>query len=706
MNFINRLFSIDITRKTYLVFIGLVIFVGSVIPLFFAVGTWTPKFNNLLLREQNLIVYLLMGLYIVYLFLHKLYKYDLSKKLFLSLIFLITLVALYFKFKYIFSYEQDFYSDFRTMWNYALNIYNNGFIYPNRPQTERPLAFLVPLVQLFGTSEYVFKISNVILIVCSSLILTYIISRTISKQAAILFFIILMCVPEIYFASLIPSHDIPGMFYLVVYLFIIFSLLGKLEKISQTKLFFYILLLSLVGLLLDIQRGTYTLTILVLVLSFVLYMFILRKNITKRMIVNILVITIIPFTIGQTSKTVLKQNNLLVNYENSIYGYAGKFRYQHTFSKGSFGDGAMFWNKYAKELYSDDIASLNYMSKSLMLSDTYYNIEERPQNFLLRSQRLYQLGTQGGFYYGRLKNISKLESQEIRKFNNTWNTIFVTLYITILLIATIYFIFSKDKKRKNIVYFPMIFISLATIALLLISENQPRYLFMGWFLWSVVIVWFVDDLFSKKEKNSDSKDKEYLFSSKGLISIVGIILVLYFLFRLAFSSSDYKLIDMSQWKDIGCNVKVSAEQCKKAIVPFTHSTKDKYYSTLIMQLPRYPKKNDFVTNTQEFKVDKTKLYTFSTYIMSPYFRGENKKGFFDVNILVNGVKTYTQQIANSKGYKYIKLENLKPNKEGKIVISLQIVSNVDYGTASWQKASKVYFKFGSLRENTKDQKKD
>lgn len=698
MNFINRLFSMDITRKTYLVFIGLVIFVGSVIPLVFAIGTWTPKFNNLLLREQNLIVYLLIGLYIVYLFLQKLYKHDLSKKLFLSLVFLITLVALYFKFKYIFSYEQDFYSDFRTMWNYALNIYNNGFIYPNRPQTERPLAFLVPLVQLFGTSEYVFKISNVVLIVCSSLILTYIISKTISKQAAILFLIILMCVPEIYFASLIPSHDIHGVFYLTIYIFVIFSLLSKLEKISKIKLFFYILLLTLIGLLLDIQRGTYTITILVLVLSFLLYMFISRENLTKRILVSILLITFIPFIIEQTSKTILKQNHFLVNYENNIYGYAGKFRYQHTFSKGSFGDGNIFWKKYAKELYPDDIKSLNFMSKSLMLSDAYYNIEERPQNYLLRSQRLYQLGTQGGFYYGRLKDVSKQEIREIQKFNKKWNTIFVTLYITILLFATIYFIFSKDKKRKNIVYFPIVFISLATIALLLISENQPRYLFMGWFLWSVVIVWFVDELFSKKEENTDSENKEYLFSSKGLISIVGIALVLYFLFRLMFSSSNYKLIDMSQWKNLECNEAISKEICEKAIVSFIHSTKEKYYSTLIMQLPLYPKKGNFVNNSKVFEVDKNKVYTFSTYVMSPYFRGEKISGFFDVNILINGVKVHTQHIANSKGYKYVKLENLKPNKDGQIRISLQIVSNVDYGVASWQKASRVYFKFSSLRE--------
>ena len=138
--------------------------------------------------------------------------------------------------------------------------------------------------------------------------------------------------------------------------------------------------------------------------------------------------------------------------------------------------------------------------------------------------------------------------------------------------------------------------SLATMALLLIGENQPRYLFMGWFLWSVVIVWFVDELFSKKDKNADSKDKEYLFSFKGLISLVGIALVLYFLFRLIFSSSDYKLIDMSQWKDIRCNEITSKDICAKAIVPFKHSLDDKYYSTLIMQLPKYPSKGDFVSN--------------------------------------------------------------------------------------------------------------
>jgi hypothetical protein len=156
---------------------------------------------------------------------------------------------------------------------------------------------------------------------------------------------------------------------------------------------------------------------------------------------------------------------------------------------------------------------------------------------------------------------------------------------------------------------------------------------------------------------------------------------------------------MNSWNQLECNTNIDSKICNKSIINFKQNIDDKSYSTLVMQLPRVPKLHDYIKNTKIFNVERDQKYIFSLYIMSPYKNENKKRNYFDVNIYIDKVKVKTLDIASSNKYKHIKLNNIKP-KSNKLRIDFEIVSNVNfYNNPSWQRASKVYFKFASIRKS-------
>ncbi len=178
------------------------------------------------------------------------------------------------------------------------------------------------------------------------------------------------------------------------------------------------------------------------------------------MITVLLTVLILPLALELSVKMVLKYNKILVNYENNKYGYFWGLTHPHTFSDGTFSRSNNTWHKYGDFLLKNNLDDLKYIKKALILSDIYYNIEERPSNYLMRSKRLYQIGTQGGFFYGRLKGLSRHEQGKVNRFNSRWNTLFVAIYLMLLLLSTVYFVFSKHIASKSIVYVSLIFMSI------------------------------------------------------------------------------------------------------------------------------------------------------------------------------------------------------------------------------------------------------
>ncbi len=678
-------------------FIALIIFIGTILPSFISLGKWLPKFNNILLKEQYFILICIASLYMIYKVIKKFYQLELTYKQFYWLLSILVVFFVIFKYIYVVSYNQNFSSDFRFMWDYALKTYDLGTLIPPRiPQEERPLVSLVPLVYIFGTSEMVFKLANLIFIISSAFMLSLMSAKLISKHAAILLFIIIMLVPEIYYASLIPTHDIAGTFYFILYLYLVYKFIINYSSKKKMRIFLYIVALTFVGLLLDIQRETFIILAVSLFITAIVFILNAKDKKEFKKIISVMVIVIItPFLLERISNSFLRQHSVLTSnkVKRNIFKHGRPIALANNFSNGDFKRAINLWKTYAEPL---DIKDLKYFKYALFFSDIYYNIGEKPTNYMDRASRLYMLGTQNWWYYSKLKHVSKQKQKQINIQNQRYNTIFNTIFIIFLLFASSYFLFSKADSSKKYIYFPLLLMSIYTMALLLVGEVQSRYLFIGWFFWSIVIAWFIDSVLGQKNEVDTENRNKMEWNAKGIIALVVISLVLYYLFKVIFSYSSYKLEDMSQWKNVECSQRIE-NICQKSIIHFKNTLDDKQYSTLKLQLPKYPKKDDFVKVSKVFQVIPSEKYLLSLYIMSPYFRKDGKSGFFDVNIYINDRLEKTLHIANSKDYEFIKIENLKPHGD-KIKISFEIKSHIDYDVASWQRASLVNFKFISLRK--------
>ena len=394
----------------------------------------------------------------------------------------------------------------------------------------------------------------------------------------------------------------------------------------------------------------------------------------------------------------MEKQDYLVSNKNSLkeYRFGSSVVYPQTFSNGKYGQGQIFYRNFILELNDED--DLMYFKNALVFSDIYYNIKERPKNYLQRSVRLYSLGTQGSFYYGRLKNVSDRERKEIIKNNCKYNTIFTTFFIILLFVSVTYFNFSKNNGSKKYIFFPLVFMSIFSMALLLIGENQPRYMFMGWFLWPIIIAWFINDLLINRDNIQNIEIGNLVWNEKGVFGLLVFFATFYFTFKILFINSEYRFKDMSTWERVECNVSIDIESGHGSILPFKDSFEDKQYSTLKLKLPERPKQGDYVRISKEFDVEPNERYIFSTYVMLPSYCNDGRCVSPDVNIYINRGLEKKLNIADRDKYRYVKIEDIYSRK-GKIRISFEMNYNIDCCVTSKQRESLVSFKFMSLRKS-------
>lgn len=671
----------------------MIIIIGTIAPIIAVLPTWLIQSQSLYI-DNKILLYLILGLlFIIFIFLlPKFYRIKLDNQQFKYIIGLLGIFFLVIKFLYVVAYEQTLMSDFLTMWDYAIDTYNaNAFIQPINPQTQRPLASLVPLVWVFGTSTLVFKIANIFFIIFASIIASHIMAKLTSYHSAILTFILISLVPEVYFASLIPTHDIPSVFYLFCYVLIAYRLLFSNREISLSSKIFYAILLICIGLVFDIQRGLFIILIATLILLYILQLF-LDKGVRKKLFLP-LVIIVIPIIGVISLKYILTNENILVKQENAkkIIKHGWSFIHPHTFSDGQYGTGVKFFTDFVIPLESEH--EIEYYKKAIKLSDIYYNISERPFNYALRAKTLYMLGIQDYFYYTNLKNITQEKQNKINSINSTWNTIFVPIFLLLLLISTIGILFISFVQRRTAVfiYFPLLFMSLISIGLLLMGENQPRYMFLGWFFWSMIISSFLNSIYSLQSSVQNIHVAvKYTEILKALLVFLVLGTLLFIIFRISFSSSEYRLLNMHSFSDIDISQQNLVEK-------FDNTLDDKQYSTLKLKLPIKYKQGDTVKISKVFHRESNHLYKFGVYLRSSFCsKSPCMSDMAKVHLYINDKLFKTVYLCEIREYIYIKTPiELKDDNEIKITFEIEALSD---SISQCKYIPTVDFKFASLRK--------
>lgn len=674
----------------------IVVILGLLLPFISSVSSFSNSLFNVF-KEEFYFTITLFGT--VYLLIKLISQSKISERGFLLSLTAITAVSFLARFIFALNYDQTLVSDFNTMWNRAIDIVENGWSSPYSPQTERPIAVFFPLVATFGSSAMVFKSFNVVAVTIQNILIALLCKKWFSNNAGIMAIFFLSLIPEFYFASLIPTHDIPGSLFLVIYIFVQFHFLDNYNLSGSFRKYALILLLCVSGLILEIQRNLFFLVCL----SSLVYLFIellLRFKESKGEIKlrQYIVVIIVPFVFVSLSKNLLIDNKILYdrNSESVIYNTFSSFCNTHSFSQGSYAACREFYNNYARDLEIEDV---KHYTKAIMLSDIFYNHRERVENYLHRVNRLTQLGTQAGFYYGRLKNIDKREQIRINRLFSEINNVFVAVFSLIMVFALMSYVVSQKAKAESHVkfLFPVLLTGFSILIFGLMSENQPRYLFFCWPMWAILLVSF----FHKDSERGINTLKFFIIDRTSLIVFGIIVSLVVLIFSVSMKNSDYKLVDMSTPTKISCTQHFDQSLCQNNIIQVDNDFSDKYYSTLRLQHTEGLYKNGAVKALYRVLVNDDYPHRVSLYVQSPYVRTGGNIGYFDVNIYVNGELRKTLHIAKTDENVFVSIDDVVPLNQT-IDIEFEVRSNVNTKTASWRRASLVNFRFVSIRSKIRE----
>ena len=683
-----------LARETYTSGIVLLLILGLVVPMCMAVIFFAKSFYNSLSPISLLAIFLAAAIMTGVFFLLRWKPNNYQLIIVLSALIAIVILGRIF---FAFSFDQEYYSDFRKMWNFACRISESGnWIPPDRPQTERPLPVFVPLTFLFGCSDTVFKIFNICAITIASILIALIAKDLIGKSAAVASFVLLSFVPESYFFSLIPSHDVPGLLFISIYIFVVHLLLHRNCNISLRKIIFYGGTLGLLGLMLHIQRGLFYPLYIAVALYLPLVIFKNKKLQTHRVIIFfILTVLVIPLMTVSSVTNSLESKRILYDRDkpNSIYSVPSIYRFGTSMTSGTGSSGITFYNRYAR---GQQLETNRYYAKAFLYTDIYREFKRRPSHYINKLKRLTGFGTQDNFYYSRLKGVSRDDQIKLRRKFRLINKVFWHVLSIVSLISIVYLIIKRSKSDVHVgVFLPTIFGAIVIFAIGLIGENQPRYVsFLPWMI--VLPIMAMMKNFAEPKKSVSSLFHDKFFSC---MSWVLLFMVLFFILKFArfyISKSEYLLVNMSK-PHIEC-VGISKEMCIKARI-FPKTSDARRHSNLTIYHPTNIVKGNSVKASYELpSLSKKSHALLSFYVQTPYKRIDKKVGFFDINILVDGILQKKFNLSDNDKFHYneIKIEGTgKP-----IYLTFEIVSNFDSGSAlTWTQASTANFRFLSLRTN-------
>jgi hypothetical protein len=603
----------------------LVVLLGGLVPSFYVYQV-VPSL------KVEIFFILLISIFFVF-FLSK----KVTDKNYAPILLCLAVVTWFFRYLFVFSYDQDFSSDFRTMWNYAINISQNGWSRPDVAATERATTWLAPLVYVFGTSNSVFKIFNITVITLQNLMCASMVRRWHSSFAGLLCFLLLSFVPEFYFASLIPSHDISGSFYAITCLFI-FSFLIDLNLRTQIILFIFLFFsLTFFEMLLEVNRGIF----LVPWISFLLLTFyFLLKSKEKSAQLKFFVLFFLLLIQGVMVKNVIfsLRNGGILEPHRLSRQYKFYFNNGHSLSRGSFSEGLTFWQSYAGTVIDNDklaqpvgFEDFKFYLKSILGSDLYYNGHNRFENYTARFTQVMRYIGLNGFYNSRLKGVEKVEQAQISQNFKEANYLYLKIFSVLLLISFFYcFIDAVFFRRLNEKFcLPLLYVSVFCLALCLLSEVQPRYFYLCWAPWGMIVSGVFGSIFSKKENVSSLR-----LDLKGPILLALILSLLVFSFLFFFSKTDYKIFDMRTFSEPTCSESISKKECSHLKVKFEDNFFQKAYAMLKLKPLRGESGKNTVSVEKSVQVKPNEEGIFSFYIL-PHTKDIKKAPPVRVNIYVN-----------------------------------------------------------------------
>jgi len=603
-------------------------------------------------------------------------------------------------------------TDFRGMWTFA-QIFAASEVLPTPQQysAQRALPILMPLVSIFGTSPWVYKIGNVVLVVLASLVYYDLLRRWFGHCVAQAFLLLLVGIPEVYFACATTSHDVSGLFFLSCAFWLASSVYRQVSALDDpsgrtawlvagaTSLALGILLTFL-----QVQRNVSTFFLLAAtaVLLAEAWAGLVGRvplswiSCARRSLLRLLLVVAIPYALMAGSLGILSERGVLLSATWQEEFAAKNFAsFANSFSPGTVTSDRYFRKDFLELLSHEEVVDLG---RSIFLSDTYYDApRQRPANYLLRASRLFNLGSQHHHYYPALEEDSPLSLEQVREPLDSINEIVLVLFGLAGVVALFIVLFLKPPALITLL--PLTYLAGLAAGLLLFGENQPRYLFAIW----LILPGTIGLAFSHGSRRIGSEIDGVRLAKRlvagplllGLFITVGWIGV-----RAFYSEADGRII--AGWERVSSNTALSngalAEHFQRMQLGTRTAAATRAFGSLVttLQLPRAAKAGDYLEVSSRLCRDGSARSVLAFHL---FWKGvpQASDGAFEFSVNIDGRPVYERSITSVSSLGPVRIKRAMGAKDC-VRLGLRVNANGETDRVGPTRASRVHVYFARLVE--------
>lgn len=393
--------------------------------------------------------------------------------LFISVVLALSLLA---RLLFVLPTEEALTSDYKTMWEFALSYIGNDHPRPAASiQEYRSLIYLVPMALLSDGSRLVVEIVNAFLTIACGLFVYWLAREHAGHRAGVAAFIIAVFSPEPVFASEVTTHDIPGTFFMLASIYWFSCALRNWtnETDRYHRVLLHIFMGSIALALAEFQRST-GIFIYAALITAIFFKICAWKGfmsgLRSRHGLILLCLVLMPPLASGAIKSVFFNCCADESAINNISKYATWGWIASYSGPDSVGD----YSEY-RELQAalNNVRPADLPSYALNKVANEYHADPLGvfRHYKHKAERLYNLGRQGGEYYG---------SSPQRQLFDAYNGFYALILLTLTVAS--FFILALDKTHRPVSLFPISVIAWLSIALIAVGEIQSRYIFGAWYI--------------------------------------------------------------------------------------------------------------------------------------------------------------------------------------------------------------------------------
>ena len=406
----------------------------------------------------------------------------------------ILFIALLLRIAWVLSVENSFGSDYLTMWQFVTDVVNGTRELDARiVQEMRTIPFLAPIGIWSGGNPTAFQLANAVTSMLTLVLVYYLAHLFGGAKAGILALGLAAFAPEPWFANEIPTHDVPGAFLMLAAITCLVVGIRSADKPNSSIVFFLWVCLggAIVGIA-DVQRSVGPFIYGAFALSLLLWICIRNKtgngHTMRKMAMAFAAMVLVVFAGGLT-KTLLISSfadgaALEAGGQRAIWGWIAS--YAGPESVGEYGEYSAM-KPYINAMDVDELPGFAFLKIASEYSEDPYGIIK---HYVRKAERLYNLGRQGGEYYGNLQ-ASRLVSgpggaQRLRQILDAYTGIYAFALIFLAVFGVALSVFRQPGGQPASVL-PLSVLALMSLALISIGEIQSRYINFAWLILPIYI---------------------------------------------------------------------------------------------------------------------------------------------------------------------------------------------------------------------------